>query len=64
MVETVAGLEQVDEIVAVPGIDALFMGPSDFAISMGLPPRSDEPEHRRRLEAVPSVCRQLTAASV
>jgi 4-hydroxy-2-oxoheptanedioate aldolase len=58
MVETVAGLEQVDEIVAVPGIDAVFMGPSDFAISMGLPPRSDEPEHRRRLEAVPSVCRQ------
>src|SRR6266849_4964661 len=30
--------------------------PIDFALSMGLPPRSDEPEHRRRLETVPAVC--------
>jgi 4-hydroxy-2-oxoheptanedioate aldolase len=58
MVETVPALEQLDQIVAVPGVDAVFMGPSDFAISMGLPPHSDDPEHRRRLEAVPGVCRK------
>jgi 4-hydroxy-2-oxoheptanedioate aldolase len=58
MVETVAALDQLDEILAVPGVDAVYMGPSDFAISMGLPPRSDEPEHRRRLEMVPAICRE------
>jgi 4-hydroxy-2-oxoheptanedioate aldolase len=56
MVETAAALDRLDEILAVPGIDAVFMGPSDFAISMGLAPRGDDPEHRRRLEQVPAVC--------
>jgi 4-hydroxy-2-oxoheptanedioate aldolase len=58
MVETVPALEQLDQIVAVPGVDAVFMGPSDFAISMGHPPRSDDPEHRGRLEGVPAVCHE------
>lgn len=57
MVETVPALERLGEIVSVPGVDAVFIGPSDFALSMGFAPRSDQPEHRRRLEAVPSVCR-------
>ena len=56
MVETVPALEQLDSIASVPGVDAVFIGPSDFALSMGLPPRSDEPEHRRLLETVPAVC--------
>jgi len=58
MVETVAALERLDEIAAVPGVDAVFMGPSDFAISMGLAPRADDADHRRRLEAVPAVCKR------
>ena len=58
MVETVPALEQLDEIVSVAGVDAVFIGPSDFALSMGLPPRSDEPEHRKRLETVPAICHQ------
>jgi 4-hydroxy-2-oxoheptanedioate aldolase len=56
MVETVPALEQLGEIAAVPGVDAVFMGPSDFAISMGLAPRADDAEHRRRLESVPAIC--------
>lgn len=57
MVETLPALERLGEILSVPGVDAVFIGPSDFALSMGFSPRSDEPEHRRRLEAVPAVCR-------
>ena len=56
MVETVAALDQLEAIVSVPGVDAVFIGPSDFALSMGFAPRSDEHEHRRRLETVPAVC--------
>ena len=58
MVETVPALDRLDEIVSVPGVDAVFIGPSDFALSMGFAPRSDETEHRRRLEGVPTVCRK------
>src|SRR2546430_13039058 len=42
MVETVAALDQLAEIVSVPGVDAVFIGPSDSALSMGFGPRTDE----------------------
>jgi len=34
-VETVRGLEALDEIARVPGVDGVFIGPSDLAASMG-----------------------------
>ena len=63
MVETAAALDKLDAIAAVAGVDAVFMGPSDFAISMGLAPRADDPEHRRRLEGVPAVCQRHGVAA-
>jgi 4-hydroxy-2-oxoheptanedioate aldolase len=36
-IETVKGLENVEEIAAVPGVDSLCMGPFDMAVDMGLP---------------------------
>lgn len=41
-IETVAGLENVAEIAAVPGLDALFVGPVDLSASLGAPIGSDE----------------------
>ena len=35
-------LERVAKIAAVPGIDAVFVGPYDLALSMGVPPGSDQ----------------------
>ncbi|QPZ38842.1 HpcH/HpaI aldolase family protein [Paramicrobacterium chengjingii] len=35
MIETPQGLENVAEIAAVPGIDALYIGPSDLRIAVG-----------------------------
>jgi len=34
-IETSAALERLPQIAAVPGIDAIFIGPSDLAASMG-----------------------------
>jgi 4-hydroxy-2-oxoheptanedioate aldolase len=34
-VESVAGVEHAAEIAAVPGVDCVFVGPSDLAASMG-----------------------------
>jgi 4-hydroxy-2-oxoheptanedioate aldolase len=36
MVESVEGLEAVEEICAVPGVDGVYIGPADLSISMGL----------------------------
>jgi 4-hydroxy-2-oxoheptanedioate aldolase len=38
MVETPGGLEQVERIAAVPGVDGIYIGPADLAVSMGLKP--------------------------
>jgi 4-hydroxy-2-oxoheptanedioate aldolase len=37
MIETVLGLENVEEIASTPGVDGLFIGPVDLGLSMGLP---------------------------
>jgi 4-hydroxy-2-oxoheptanedioate aldolase len=37
MIETKAGLENIREIAATPGVDGLFLGPVDLALDLGLP---------------------------
>jgi 4-hydroxy-2-oxoheptanedioate aldolase len=46
MLEHIRSVENADEILAVPGIDAFFIGPNDLHNSMGKPPvfESDAPE--------------------
>jgi 2-keto-3-deoxy-L-rhamnonate aldolase RhmA len=36
MIETQRGLDNIDEIFAVEGVDACFVGPSDFTLDMGI----------------------------
>lgn len=38
MIETPDALDRVDEIVAVDGVDAIYVGPSDLSLGLGLPP--------------------------
>ena len=55
MIEHIDGVNQVDEILSTPGIDAAFIGPYDLSASMGLPGELDHPDvqaaQRRILEA-------------
>jgi 2-dehydro-3-deoxyglucarate aldolase len=44
MIESVTALERLDEICSIPGIDAVFVGPNDLTISMGIPEERDNPE--------------------
>jgi 4-hydroxy-2-oxoheptanedioate aldolase len=41
MIETRQAVENIDAILAVPGIDAVYIGPADLSITLGLPPRMD-----------------------
>jgi 4-hydroxy-2-oxoheptanedioate aldolase len=42
MIETVEALAAVEEIAAVPGVDALFVGPFDLSFSLGLKPGDND----------------------
>jgi 4-hydroxy-2-oxoheptanedioate aldolase len=59
MIETVQAVERVDEILSVPGIDAVFVGPNDLAVSAGLESSYEgrDPEHRRLIEVIARSCR-------
>ncbi|MEP7222864.1 MAG: HpcH/HpaI aldolase/citrate lyase family protein [Novosphingobium sp.] len=43
-IESVAGINNLEEIAAVDGIDSLFFGPADLAASMGLPGQAGHPD--------------------
>lgn len=42
-IETVEGVKNLPEILAVPGIDILFIGPADLSQSLGVPFQMDNP---------------------
>ena len=41
MIETRDAVAHVDEILSVPGIDAVYVGPADLSVTLGLPPAPD-----------------------
>src|SRR5215212_1470824 len=58
MVETREALERVGEIAATPGLDGVYIGPSDLALSLGLPPTLEimEGEHAEAVERIREAC--------
>lgn len=42
MIETAEALAEVDAIARTPGVDALFVGPFDLSIALGLPPGDND----------------------
>jgi 4-hydroxy-2-oxoheptanedioate aldolase len=58
MIETRAGLEAAEEIAATPGLDGIYVGPSDLALSLGLQPtiRLEHPPVLEALETVRAAC--------
>jgi len=41
MIETREGLDNLDEILSVPGLDAIYIGPSDLSLALGCKPTFD-----------------------
>jgi 4-hydroxy-2-oxoheptanedioate aldolase len=44
MIETKEGLANLDAICKTPGLDAVYIGPSDLAFAIGMNPRPDNPD--------------------
>jgi 2-dehydro-3-deoxyglucarate aldolase/4-hydroxy-2-oxoheptanedioate aldolase len=58
-IETVAAFERLDEIAAVPGVDSIFIGPSDLSASMGFLGDASNAAVQQKLAAGAEACRRL-----
>ena len=60
MIETADGLRNVDDIVATPGLDGIYVGPGDLALSHGGQPRrdSDDPALMAQFDTIVAACRR------
>jgi len=61
MIETAEGLRNLDDILAVPGLDGVYIGPADLSVSTSggrLPPGLDrrEPEIRAAIGRIRAAC--------
>lgn len=70
-IETAEALENLEAIAAVPGVDALFIGPADLAASLGYGANQQHPDLRtaviaaiRRIKAVGKPAGLLTGDPV
>lgn len=52
MIEDVDGLENIEAIASTPGIDVLFIGPSDLSFSLGLRGAQDHPKLRAAISRI------------
>jgi 2-dehydro-3-deoxyglucarate aldolase/4-hydroxy-2-oxoheptanedioate aldolase len=55
-IESAKAVEMRDEILSVPGIDAVFIGPADLSISMGIPGDFQNPRLIEAIELIRETC--------
>ena len=60
MIETVEAIANLDGILAVPGIDAIYVGPADLSITLGLKPGNNDGESKfdDALQTIVAACRK------
>src|SRR5580704_3207956 len=55
-IETKLAVERRDELLSVPGIDAIMIGPADLSISLGVPGEFEHPKMVEAMEAIRDSC--------
>lgn len=60
MIETAEALDAIDHILEIDGIDAVYVGPADLSLSLGLAPgnHNDDPLFTDALTRIVESCRQ------
>ena len=61
--ETVGCLENIETIVAMDGVDGIFIGPFDLSISMGIPGQFNNPEFLKAIEKILADCKKYNKIS-
>ncbi len=57
-IESEPALEGLDQLLAVPGLDALLVGPHDLALNLGIPDQYDHPRFRQAVAHIIRSARQ------
>jgi 4-hydroxy-2-oxoheptanedioate aldolase len=63
MIETAQALDNLDAILSVEGLDAVYIGPSDLALALGCKPSFDDPEPKVA-QAIDHILARARAAGV
>lgn len=58
MIETEQGVANVDEIMAVDGIDGAHLGQFDLSLSLGIPGQTDSPRINEAIDAMLTACQR------
>jgi hypothetical protein len=58
MIETATGLENVEAIAQVPGVDVLWVGHYDLTASLGIPGDFENPTYIEALESIVKACNE------
>jgi len=56
MIETVESLNNIDDILSVPGVDVLLVGPSDLSINLDVTLDYLNPKYQKTLDKIVSTC--------
>lgn len=56
-IESVPALNNLESLLAVKGLDAVFIGPHDLSVSMGLPEEYDHPDFEKAVAYIIQSCR-------
>lgn len=56
MIETIEALENIDGILSVDGVDAIYVGPMDLGVSMGLGRGTTDPKFFEALDHIAERC--------
>lgn len=55
-IESRFAVDHIDELLDKPGVDAVFIGPHDLSINMGIPEEYDNPEFEAAVEKIITAC--------
>lgn len=51
-IESVPAIERLDDLLSVEGLDAVFIGPHDLSVSLGLPEQYDHPDFEAAVRSI------------
>lgn len=57
--ESPEAVDNVEEIASVPGIDSIFVGPSDLSVGLGIPGQTTHPKEVEAIDHMLDICQKL-----
>lgn len=59
-IESIPAVEKLDDLLSIDGLDAVFIGPHDLSINMGIPEQYDHPDFIETVKTIIKKARQHT----